>query len=196
MQVENLEALPKLDVLDLHCNQISEMEGLSHLAELRVLNLAGNQISRLDTTKLRGMGALIELNLRRNLIASIDGLQALPALQARARPPPPPLPAHPATRPPRPCSWRLARPPRISSPISRRSPAQRLFLSNNMIAAFGALGALVHMSCLHELALDGNPISQAPPASDLLRPRPTSSDLPRSPARPRRSPASASEYAS
>ena len=33
-RIEGLEALPKLDVLDLHCNRIRTIEGLSHLAEL------------------------------------------------------------------------------------------------------------------------------------------------------------------
>ena len=28
----------QLDVLDLHCNQLSKVEGLRHLSELRVLN--------------------------------------------------------------------------------------------------------------------------------------------------------------
>ena len=121
--MEGLEALLKLDVLDLHCNQIKALEGLSHLAELRVLNLAGNQIASLDTPKLLGMHALIELNLRRNLISGIEGLQALPALQ-------------------------------------------RLFLSNNAIATFGALGSLMHMGSLHELALDGCRV-----ASKLMRER-------------------------
>ena len=39
-----LETLIKLDVLDLHGNQIKIIENLNHLCELRVLNLAGNQI--------------------------------------------------------------------------------------------------------------------------------------------------------
>jgi len=39
-----LENLTKLDVLDLHGNQIRDIENLGHLSELRVLNLAGNQI--------------------------------------------------------------------------------------------------------------------------------------------------------
>ena len=43
-QVTGLESLVKLDVLDLHGNQISVIENLNHLTELRVLNLAGNQI--------------------------------------------------------------------------------------------------------------------------------------------------------
>ena len=43
-QITGLESLVKLDVLDLHGNQITTVQNLNHLTELRVLNLAGNQI--------------------------------------------------------------------------------------------------------------------------------------------------------
>ena len=68
-------------MLDLHCNRLRAVEGLCHLTELRVLNLAGNLLGpSLDSSALLGMHALIELNLRRNQLTSVDGLQALPAL--------------------------------------------------------------------------------------------------------------------
>ena len=41
-EIINLNYLKKLDVLDLHSNKISEIQGLESLTELRVLNLAGN----------------------------------------------------------------------------------------------------------------------------------------------------------
>lgn len=44
LQISNLESLYKLDVLDLHSNEIQVIEGLQSLQELRVLNLAGNRI--------------------------------------------------------------------------------------------------------------------------------------------------------
>ena len=59
----------KLDVLDLHGNQILCVENLNHLSELRVLNLAGNIIVEVDN--LMGMDALTELNLRRNRIRTV-----------------------------------------------------------------------------------------------------------------------------
>ena len=43
-QISNLESLRKLDVLDLHSNDIRDMEGFDALQELRVLNLAGNKL--------------------------------------------------------------------------------------------------------------------------------------------------------
>ncbi|PVD20176.1 hypothetical protein C0Q70_20671 [Pomacea canaliculata] len=69
----------KLDVLDLHGNQISTIENLSHLSELRVLNLAGNQIVLVDS--LSGLDALAELNLRRNKIRAVADVDSLPNLQ-------------------------------------------------------------------------------------------------------------------
>eukprot|EP01034_Spumella_vulgaris_P025829 gene25829-32325_t len=60
--ISNLTALRKLDVLDLHSNEIRAIEGLEGLSDLRVLNLA-------------------ELNLRRNHIDCVTGLNKLPALQ-------------------------------------------------------------------------------------------------------------------
>ena len=80
-RIEKLDALSKLDVLDLHCNQLRSIEGLSHLSELRVLNLAGNRIERINSNGLSGLSALAELNLRRNCLACISGVETLPALQ-------------------------------------------------------------------------------------------------------------------
>ncbi len=64
-----MDSLTKLDVLDLHGNQISYIENLNHLSELRVLNLAGNKIEHVDN--LMGMDALTELNLRRNHVRTV-----------------------------------------------------------------------------------------------------------------------------
>jgi leucine-rich repeat-containing protein 49 len=70
-----------LTKLDMHCHQIGAIDGLSTLSELRVLNLAGNQIAHLEARRLTGLTSLAELNLRRNLITSVAGVEALPALQ-------------------------------------------------------------------------------------------------------------------
>ncbi len=61
--------MTKLDVLDLHGNQIEKVENLGHLEELRVLNLAGNNITHVNN--MAGMEALAELNLRRNKIITV-----------------------------------------------------------------------------------------------------------------------------
>ena len=42
--LSNLTQLRKLDVLDLHSNEIKVIEGLDNLADLRVLNLAGTYV--------------------------------------------------------------------------------------------------------------------------------------------------------
>ena len=41
-EISSLNYSKKLDVLDLHSNEITEIQGLESLTELRVLNLAGN----------------------------------------------------------------------------------------------------------------------------------------------------------
>lgn len=79
-KIKNLNALTKLDVLDLHSNKISKIENLSHLTELRVLNLANNCIITIEN--LKGLNSLTELNLRRNIVTTIkDGLIDLQSLQ-------------------------------------------------------------------------------------------------------------------
>ncbi|XP_052340286.1 leucine-rich repeat-containing protein 49 [Oncorhynchus keta] len=79
----SLDNLTKLDILDLHGNQISQIGNLSHLSELRVLNLAGNCISRVDN--LQGLDSLTEINLRRNCISTVvrerREVDQLPCLQ-------------------------------------------------------------------------------------------------------------------
>uniref|UniRef100_A0A4W3I562 Leucine-rich repeat and coiled-coil domain-containing protein 1 n=1 Tax=Callorhinchus milii TaxID=7868 RepID=A0A4W3I562_CALMI len=73
-----LSAVPinsKVQSLNLHCNQISKLEGLSHLWQLRHLDLSSNQIVRIE-----GLGNLISLrtlNLSCNLITQVEGLNGL-----------------------------------------------------------------------------------------------------------------------
>ncbi|XP_043921997.1 leucine-rich repeat and coiled-coil domain-containing protein 1 [Protopterus annectens] len=66
---------PNLQSLNLHCNQISKIEGLSHVWHLRHLDLSSNQI-----TCIKGLGTLTflrTLNLSCNLITKVEGLDGL-----------------------------------------------------------------------------------------------------------------------
>lgn len=61
--------------------QLTRIENISALVSLRVLNVAGNQLEELDGAALSPLNALIELNLRRNRIASLTRLEQLPAVE-------------------------------------------------------------------------------------------------------------------
>lgn len=75
-----MECLCKLEVLDLHGNQISQVGGLSFLKDLKVLNLAGNQLKVIGTNDLVGLQSLQELNLRRNRLKKLLGFAEVPGL--------------------------------------------------------------------------------------------------------------------
>uniref|UniRef100_A0A8C2INR0 Leucine-rich repeat-containing protein 49 n=1 Tax=Cyprinus carpio TaxID=7962 RepID=A0A8C2INR0_CYPCA len=75
----DVDGLTKLDVLDLHSNQISQIENVSRLSKLRLLNLSGNRITRVEN--LQGLNCLTELNLRHNSITSVTDVENLPRLQ-------------------------------------------------------------------------------------------------------------------
>lgn len=78
--MEGLRCLLKLEVLDLHGNQITQVGGLSNLSELKVLNLAGNQIRILGNYDLQGLRSLQELNLRRNRLKKLLAFGETPQL--------------------------------------------------------------------------------------------------------------------
>lgn len=80
-RIEGLNSLMKMEVLDLHGNQITQVGGLSTLSELKVLNLAGNQIRVIGTYDLQGLRSLQELNLRRNRLKHLLGFGETPKLQ-------------------------------------------------------------------------------------------------------------------
>jgi len=72
-RIDGLKALHRLEVLDLHGNQLTQVGGLQSQGELKVLNLAGNQIKILGSLDLTGLRSLRELNLRRNRLKCLLG---------------------------------------------------------------------------------------------------------------------------
>ncbi len=72
--------MTRLEVLDLHGNQITEIRNLRNQKELKVLNLSGNEIKIIDARDLEGLGTLQEMNLRRNQIKRLDGFTETPQL--------------------------------------------------------------------------------------------------------------------
>lgn len=79
-KIEGLDTLSKIEVLDLHGNQIAQVGGLGNLKELKVLNLAGNQIKNIGTHDFYGLHSLQELNLRRNRLKKLLGFAEVPSL--------------------------------------------------------------------------------------------------------------------
>ncbi|CAH1270558.1 LRRCC1 [Branchiostoma lanceolatum] len=74
----NVPFSQSIQVLNLHCNQISQIENLQHMVNLRHLDLSSNQIARIE-----GLSSLVNLrtlNLACNLIRVVDGLQGLRSL--------------------------------------------------------------------------------------------------------------------
>ncbi|XP_056680156.1 leucine-rich repeat and coiled-coil domain-containing protein 1 isoform X4 [Monodelphis domestica] len=65
----------KLHTLNLHCNNISKIEGLCHILNLRHLDLSSNQISQIEG--LNSLTNLCTLNLACNLITKVEGLEKL-----------------------------------------------------------------------------------------------------------------------
>lgn len=69
--IENLENLPKLQVLHISNHTISKIEKLDKLTQLRELNLAKNNISKIEG--LENLTRLQKLNLSRNEITHLPG---------------------------------------------------------------------------------------------------------------------------
>ncbi|XP_036621053.1 LOW QUALITY PROTEIN: leucine-rich repeat and coiled-coil domain-containing protein 1-like [Trichosurus vulpecula] len=65
----------KLHTINLHCNNISKIEGLCHLLNLRHLDLSSNQISQIEG--LNTLANLCTLNLACNFITKVEGLEKL-----------------------------------------------------------------------------------------------------------------------
>uniref|UniRef100_A0A8C0H041 Leucine-rich repeat and coiled-coil domain-containing protein 1 n=1 Tax=Chelonoidis abingdonii TaxID=106734 RepID=A0A8C0H041_CHEAB len=65
----------ELHTINLHCNQISKIEGLGHIQSLRHLDLSSNQINQIEG--LSTLTNLRTLNLSCNLITKVEGLEKL-----------------------------------------------------------------------------------------------------------------------
>ncbi|AWP01933.1 putative leucine-rich repeat-containing protein 49 [Scophthalmus maximus] len=78
-KISCLGSQSKLNILDLHDNQVYRTENVSHLSELRVLKLAGNGISSVEHLHCRDR--VTELDLRHSCISSVTEVDRLPCLQ-------------------------------------------------------------------------------------------------------------------
>ncbi|XP_053874848.1 leucine-rich repeat and coiled-coil domain-containing protein 1 isoform X1 [Malaclemys terrapin pileata] len=65
----------ELHTINLHCNQISKIEGLGHILNLQHLDLSSNQINQIEG--LSTLTNLRTLNLSCNLITKVEGLEKL-----------------------------------------------------------------------------------------------------------------------
>ncbi|XP_044862072.1 leucine-rich repeat and coiled-coil domain-containing protein 1 isoform X2 [Mauremys mutica] len=65
----------ELHTINLHCNQISKIEGLGHIQNLQHLDLSSNQINQIEG--LSTLTNLRTLNLSCNLIRKVEGLEKL-----------------------------------------------------------------------------------------------------------------------
>ncbi|XP_073186774.1 leucine-rich repeat and coiled-coil domain-containing protein 1 isoform X2 [Lepidochelys kempii] len=65
----------ELHTINLHCNQISRIEGLGHIWNLQHLDLSSNQINQIEG--LSTLTNLHTLNLSCNLITKVEGLEKL-----------------------------------------------------------------------------------------------------------------------
>ena len=72
--------MDRLEVLDLHGNQITEIKSLKNNRNLKILNLASNEIKHMSNRELDGLASLQELNLRRNHIKKVSGFEETPQL--------------------------------------------------------------------------------------------------------------------
>ena len=78
-QQANLEDFPNLKILDLSYNELSKIEGLDSLKKLEILNLQNNQIRKIEG--LDYLQQLKKLYLTRNCIGRLEGLQYCMALE-------------------------------------------------------------------------------------------------------------------
>jgi len=74
-----LNLYSELVSLNLHCNQISRIEGLDTLFNLKHLDLSSNQISKIQG--LENLHSLRTLNLSCNQITMVEGLESLKHLR-------------------------------------------------------------------------------------------------------------------
>ncbi|KAK9814650.1 hypothetical protein WJX72_009250 [[Myrmecia] bisecta] len=166
--ISRLEGLRQLEFLHLYSNCLESIAGLASLANLRVLMLGRNYIRQ-----VRGLEALVNLDvldLHSNLIDQLDGLQAVRKLRilnvAGNRLRQLDNLAHLT------CLAELnlcrnfvstLRGP-DSAPQQLPASLQKLFVSHNRITGLdGIAGALMPLTQLVDLALDGNPLASGLP---------------------------------
>lgn len=83
-KIENLEALAKLEVLDLSNNNISTLSGLPPLLSLKVLNVAKNKLQRKeDLQSITSCVCLLSVDLAENMISSVSALEPIFSLPLR-----------------------------------------------------------------------------------------------------------------
>ncbi|KAJ1550445.1 hypothetical protein HK405_000581, partial [Cladochytrium tenue] len=81
--MEQLDAVPALEVLNLSCNELECIAGLEHLRRLRVLDVSYNRIARLAGVRgAAGPAYVLEaLDLRGNRVADLEELVHLREIQ-------------------------------------------------------------------------------------------------------------------
>ena len=68
--------------LNLHSNQLTNVDGLNHLSSLKYLDLSSNNISSMDANEFWDLQHLVHLNLASNRIKEIDGISSLQNLKS------------------------------------------------------------------------------------------------------------------
>jgi hypothetical protein len=137
-----LQALGRLQLLDLHANSVSSLQQLAALSSLQELNAAGNRLQQLPC--LASLTRLTTLNLRRNQLASLQ-----PAAAAAVAPAPQQLTD-----------------PTYSDSSSSVSDSLlppslvRLSLAQNRLSQPALLLPLRQLPALAELSVEGNPWQQ------------------------------------
>ncbi|ODM91418.1 Leucine-rich repeat-containing protein 49 [Orchesella cincta] len=130
-RIEGLDGLKRLEILDLHGNQLRYVDNLGSLVALRVLNLAGNLLRNIRNLGPYGLPALTELNLKRNRIKNLEGLQKAPHLKKLL----------------------------IANNDLQR--AKNLYFTRVNVYGFATLAPLRKLCFLHELVVDPNPLCSA-----------------------------------
>ncbi|CAK9090666.1 Dynein axonemal assembly factor 1 (Leucine-rich repeat-containing protein 50) [Durusdinium trenchii] len=80
-KIGGLDEYVGLKCLYLESNGISQVSGLAHLTELKCLYLQQNVIKSIAAPALQGLSSLVTLDISSNLLESLEGVSALPALQ-------------------------------------------------------------------------------------------------------------------
>ena len=132
----------------MHSNRLSTLSSLTSLQSLRILNAASNGIAAL--VNLAPLTALVELNLRRNALTTLTLSNAFGPGAAQTSS----LGQEGAA---------VNNIDTVDGSNARQlglpASLQRLYVSNNSIAAAQELRAVHALTGLEELSIDGNPLS-------------------------------------